>query len=235
MTHPENGKPLWTEAQVETLLEEFFEQEMPPDLRSDPPGLPPRHPARSFPASLRLHSGQKTSSSAIQKRSRSQPGIVAVGFSAVLMVMVALLAWDRPDSSLSTKNTKPRPEGSAVSEDDASPVNDSANPLDREGRGPVEMRPGVHHVGEGDPGGPSQFPELDIEVFPLEPGPARGKKAPKPSLPESQPPQSEPTPMPEENRPLPENQPPQSADPDEAASEPVLPELQSSPIPASDI
>ncbi len=229
MTHPENGKPLWTEARVETLLEEFFEREMPPDLRTDPPGLPPRDQIglsrRSWPT------GHQASLSTPRQRSRSQSSILAVGFSAVLMVMVALLAWDRPDSSVSNKD---RQEDSAVSEHADSPTqNDSFNPLDREGQGPVEMRPGIHHVGEGDPAEPSNFPELDIEVFPLDQGPARGKNAPQPALPESQRPQSEPTPMPEENRPLPENLPPHSADPDEAAQERLLPELQSSPIPAS--
>ncbi len=223
MTHPENGKPLWNESRVETLLEEFFHQEMPPDLRSESPHLPPRHQS----GSSRLTATPSRPRNASAERSRSSAGTMTVGFSALLLVMAAVLAWDRPAAP--RENADSRSSGEQRKPEHAR--THSSNPLAREGEGPVEMRPGIHHVREGDPDQGSAFPELDIEVFPLdrEPGPGKNKKSAPPELPESRPPNSERPPMPEENRRLPENRSPQPPDPDEAL-EPVLPELETPPL-----
>ena len=213
---------------------------MPPDLRPESPTWPSRHrTGLSQPPSSA--SGSRSSPPGTQReRSRSSAGTVTVGFSALLMmVMVVLLAWDRPNSpgensGSRSPDNKHRHEGDspALSRHAEQDRNDPRNPLHREGQDPVEMRRGIHHVGQGGPGGhDSKFPELDIEVFPLdrEPAPGKNKKSPKPELPKSKRPKSELPPMPEENRHLPENRPPHSADPDEAALEPVLPELETPP------
>ena len=199
MTAPENEKPLWNEAQVESLLEDFFQKEMPRDLQCESPEL--SRAKATTPASL-------TRPVVANSRPRSVAGILVVGLSSLLMVMVALLYEDPTPSPGIT------PDGVAAPGTVEKRIDRSVDLLNPDG--PVELRPGVHPVRQGNPDEAMEFPELDIEIFPPEPNVSDPEK---------------PTdhPLPEQNRALPENRLPEEKDPDEA-DDAVLPELQSQPF-----
>ena len=208
MTHPENGKPLWTESRVETLLEEFFRREMPPALR-DPEPAPPSARVPQMSASRPAPS--------VKGRGNSLAGLVMVGFSSLLLLMLALRSWDNSHSP----ETGPGPAQSTLEDSgDSSSDRDPTEALKHHRRGPIELRSRIQNVGTDEPDSPGEtFPELDIEVYPLD------REAPGEDKPaKSRPANPERSPMPEENRQLPENA-PSGTDPDEAQLEPVLPEL----------
>lgn len=222
MTRPENGKPLWNESQVGALLEEFFEREMPADLQTESPELPPRE---RFPQSrpMRSEPSRKTGASA-RSRPRSIVGVLAVGLSSLLMVMIALLYWHQPTSD------RPGESDPSVAGPEEAENGDSViDAIEQDGNGPVESRR-IHSVGQGDPGENMEFPELDIEVFPLDPDAKEPEESENRSLPEQNPSDAERTPMPEQGRHLPESRRPESDDPDEADDLPLLPELDSDAI-----
>ncbi len=205
MTHPENGKPLWDESRVEALLEQFFQREIPAPLRGQNPAR-----LRQLPAPT------ASQTPAAKARANSVAGGVMVGFSLLLMLMVAMTVWDR---SPNTRNSYPGDDSTDAShsqrdEGEADPL----EPLKPDGQGPIELRPRTRPVGTEDPGTEkSLFPELDVEVFPLD-----GDSPPNQE--KSQESSDQETPMPEQGRKLPESQPP-AADPDEAQIEQMLPEL----------
>lgn len=215
MTHPENGKPLWDESRVEMLLEDFFQSEIPAPLRDPNPGRIPRS-QQAMPSASATASSRPANS-----RADSKTGGLMVGFTLMLMLMMVRIVWN-PIS----QNSNDLKSGGNKHSDDTS--NSEANDPDEgvlkalkhEGQGPIELRPRIESVGTEDPENPatekSPFPELDVEVYPLD-GEASGNrdKSLKPSTKK---------PMPEEGRELPESQPPK-ADPDEARFEPMLPEL----------
>ncbi|MCA9070093.1 MAG: hypothetical protein KDA84_14270 [Planctomycetaceae bacterium] len=232
MTPPENDKPLWTETQVESLLEDFFQKEMPPALRENNPSLPKLDPR------IQQSAGTFTTLEksvppvvATPERANSWTGGAVVVLSSVMMMLVALMLWNEP-----TPRPGPKKEAGVPSE-----TNGEANTADRnqpepapldslrhDGKGPVELRPRLPHVGTGDPDKP-EFPELDIEVFPLYPKAERNKGPEQRSLPESGSLPKDPHPMPEEERSLPESRSPGSQDVDEEETVPLLPELRSQP------
>ena len=208
MTHPENGKPLWDESRVEALLEQFFQREIPAPLRGQNPAR-----LRQMPAST------ASQTPAAKARANSAAGGVMVGFSLLLMLMVAMTVWDGSPNSPNTRNSSTGDDSTNAShsqrdDGEAGPL----EPLKHDDQGPIELRPRTRPVGtEGSGTEKSLFPELDVEVFPLDvDSPSNQDKSRKPSAQE--------TPMPEEGRTLPESQPP-AADPDEAQIEPMLPEL----------
>lgn len=206
MTPPENGKPLWDESRVERLLEQFFPREIPMPLRGANPVRVPRTQL----------AGPVGSNRAAKSRANSTTGGLMVGCTLALMLMVVVLLW-KPASQ--QKTVPPQNAGRSSNEAADSQAEDRDNgvleALKHDGQGPVELRPRIQAVGTDDPEG-SPFPELDVEVFPLDgESPKRPGKSPMPT------PQ---TPMPEEERELPESQPP-AADPDEARLETMLPEL----------
>jgi hypothetical protein len=216
MTHPENHKPLWTESRVESLLEDFFRKEMPSALRGQAPELPPRGRSRLSTAS------SSRQSQTAKTRANSMAGVLMVGISSLLMLMLAFITWH--DSSFSKSvNSSTGSSRSHAAELESDPL----NALKHDGQGPIESRSRIQSVGTEDllnPGQKPPFPELDIEVYPLdrespEKGPEQSRR------PESRRTNSQRSPMPEENRQLPESDPPASTDPDEARSEPVLPEI----------
>ncbi len=186
MTHPENGKPLWSEAKVEALLEEFFRREMPPAVRDSDPAAP--RTERSPMPAAQIESAKR--------RANSLAGLVMVGSSSLLMLMLGFLAWDAshpPDSGAPTQSTSESDESSP-----ATPA-DPLKALKHDGQGPVELRSRIQNVGTEDssdsPGGKADFPELDIEVYPPDQAPPEEAN---PILPEARP-------MPEEIRHLPED------------------------------
>lgn len=230
MTPPENGKPLWTEAQVESLLEDFFQKEMPAALREEHPALPTgERPTRtSANISAPVEAPRVT---ATPDRANSWKGGVVVVLSSLMILLAARMLWDPSPPSDSHGKTLVHPETKADSElsDRDSPAEpDPLNALRHDGQGPVESRPRLPHVGTGDPDQPD-FPELDIEVFPLDPRSEPDRPPRKRDLPESGPSAAEESPMPEENRSLPESRSPDSNEMDEDDLEPLLPELRSQP------
>ncbi len=213
MKQPENhNKPLWTESRVASLLEDFYRKEIPAALREP-------HPTER----ISLVPARTVSLNPIAKtRANSFAGLLMVGCSSLLLLMLAFLVSNNshppsvPANGLPT--TAQADKGSATDHRGE----DSLDALKHQGQGPIEMRPRVHNVGthEGSNSEVSPFPELDIEVYPLdretpakaEPGPSR-----------------RPAPMPEEHRPLPESESPAPAKPEEPRAEPLLPELQTIP------
>lgn len=218
MTHPENGKPLWNESRVESLLEAFFRKEMPPALRGPNPARPPRAPFPSAPAP------SPPRNRAAKSRANSLVGLMMVGFSSLLMLMLAFLAGN--DSGFSPSDSGPGSSIHSTSDDSSSGGNDASDPLKQNDQDPVEMRSRIRPVGTEDllnpSGEKSPFPELDIEVYPLDREPATDEEPEKSQLPESRTNKTPRTPMPEETRQLPENKPSESTDPDEARLEPLL-------------
>jgi hypothetical protein len=211
MTHPENGKPLWEESRVEALLEEFFRREMPAALRGE---NPPRFQANEITA--------PSPPSVSNSRANSKAGGLMVGFTSLLMLMVVTLVWNPAPQDTSDPGSKSRAPSSDTSNAESDDDGDASDALRHNSDGPVELRPRIHNVGTEDPNHPgsekSPFPELDVEVYPLDgEAPANRSKSRKP--------ESSETPMPEEHRELPEGQ-PRGSDPDEARIEPMLPELQ---------
>ena len=224
MTPPENGKPLWNEAQVAVLLEEFFQREMPADLRNESPELLPR--ARALPVKRASSEPLRNPARSKEPRPRSIAGVVMVGFSSLLMVLVALIYWNDP----SPKSPDEGPGNVAGPNESESRDDGEFDPLGPNDQGPVEKRSRIHSVRQGDPGGAIEFPELDIEVFPLDPNAPSSEDEGKHRLPEEKSSDPKSTPMPEEGRHLPESRLPEPNDPDEADDLPLLPELQAEPI-----
>jgi hypothetical protein len=210
MTHPENGKPLWSESQVESLLEDFFRREMPKALREPSPAPTPHRNLPSAPSS------RAPRTQTAKRRANSLAGLAMVGFSSLLMLMIAVMAW----------NPNPDPNPERHTNDSSSPESRSEShlepdPLNQTKDGPIEMRSRLRNVHTGEePGNESPaFPELDIEVYPLDrESPEKQREQPRPKNPER-------SPLPEENRLLPEAAPGEAIDPDEASIDPVLPEL----------
>jgi hypothetical protein len=202
---------------VQALLEDFFQKEMPAALRGP---IPARRQRPVSPARSALPRR------AAKPRANSLAGYCMVGFTSVLMLMLAFLAWDNtglpPEGSATNTQLSPLPEDNADLGHRETPGEPGDFRLD--GKGPIETRPRTRTVGTEElfPNGGEHppFPELDIEVYPLdrespaeaEPSESRRQDAPS-------------TPMPEESRQLPENSPSDPFDPDEAALEPLLPEL----------
>jgi hypothetical protein len=216
MTPPENGKPLWDESRVETLLEEFFRREIPAPLRGQDPARLDRKPLESSSASVPVPN--RTANS----RANSKTGGLMVGITLMLMLMVGILVFNpaphpSQDSGLNTRNRPNETSNSKGDERDEGVLES----LEHNGQGPIELRPRTQSVGTDDPENPaaekSPFPELDVEVYPLDgDSPARNGNSRKSSGTE--------TPMPEEGRELPESQVP-AVDRDEARLDRVLPEL----------
>jgi hypothetical protein len=212
MTPPENGKPLWDESRVEMLLEEFFPSEIPAPLREP-------NPSRIERIQLAARSSSATAPMrAANSRANSKTGGLMVGFTLMLMLMMALIVGNPLPQNRGVPQSNPdNPSHSQSGNQDEG----SLEALKHNGQGPIELRPRIHAVGTEDPehpaSGRSPFPELDVEVYPLDgEAPANPEKSRKPSVQK---------PMPEEGRKLPESQPP-ATDPDEAQLEPMLPELQ---------
>jgi hypothetical protein len=137
-----------------------------------------------------------------------------VGFTLVLMLMMVLLVGNPMPQDSANPESKTSNQLNSQGDDGV------LEALEHEGQGPIELRPRIEPVGTEDPerrgSGKSPFPELDVEVYPLDgEAPARPDKSRKPSAD---------TPMPEEGRELPESGRP-APDPDEARFDPVLPEL----------
>jgi hypothetical protein len=224
MTQPENGKPPWDESRVEMLLEEFFQREIPAPLRQPNPARIPRSQLAAPSSSA------NAPSRAANSRANSKTGGVMVGFTLMLLLMMALIVWN----PISQTSDDVRSEGNRHSDDTSdSQANDHdegvLKALKHDRQGPIELRPRIQSVGTEDPENhnsrKSPFPELDVEVYPLDvEAPAKQEKPRKPSVQK---------PMPEEGRALPESQPP-AVDPDEARLEPMLPELEAI-FPASDL
>src|SRR5688572_16967829 len=114
MTHPENGKPLWDESRVEMLLEEFFQREIPAPLREPNPGRIPR-------SQLAAPSSSATPPSrAAKTRANSKAGGLMVGFTLMLMLMMAVLVWNPigQHSADSNSNTNPHADETSNSQVD---------------------------------------------------------------------------------------------------------------------
>jgi hypothetical protein len=211
MTPPENGKPKWDESRVETLLEEFFQREIPQPLRGPSPSRLPRSArATSSPSNT-------ASNRAPKSRANSKTGGLMVGITLTLMLMVTMLVFNpapKPSEGPGSNASGHHNETTNANRDDRD--DGVLDALEHNGQGPIELRPRIRSVGTDDPE-KSPFPELEVEVYPLDgDSPARKDKSRKPSGTE--------TPMPEDGRELPEGQPP-AADPDEAPLESMLPEL----------
>lgn len=232
MTPPENGKPLWTESQVESLLEDFFRKEMPPALREDNPSLPTRVPRNRLLANDAGPSVQPVP--AASDRANSWKGGAVVVLSSLMVLMVGLmLRDDSPTPSGPSGKTVVHPESKPDSEtgnrsQPGTPGHDLLDALRHNGQGPVELRPRLPHVGTGDPER-SDFPELDIEVFPPDSHSGSGRLPENRGLPESGSSPETKHPMPEENHSLPESRSSGSNDVDEDDVVPMLPELRSQP------
>lgn len=208
MSHPENDQPLWTESRVESLLEDFFRKEMPQALRSSNPA-----PPSAFPFSTAQAPAARTQTA--KRRADSFAGLAMVGFTSLLMLMLAVIVWNH--SSGPTSETHSTSQGSSSIRSEPTREND---PLKQTSEGPIEMRSRIQDV-TTDPISNDKpvFPELDIEVYPLDrESPVDESEKPRPANPER-------APMPEESRQLPESTPAPSADPDEARLDSVFPEL----------
>lgn len=222
MTLPENGKPLWDESRVESLLEQFFQREIPVALR----GPNPSRLERSQLAALSSPEG--TESRGTNSRANSKTGGLMVGFTLLLMLMVVMVVWnpspqDSPNPRSSTGGQSAETSDSEPDEGD----DDVSDALRHKGDGPIELRPRIHSVGTDDPAPKkSPFPETEVEVFPIDGESPKAQGKPRK-------PADHDTPMPEEGRTLPESQ-PQENDPDEARLEPMLPELRAI-FPASEL
>jgi hypothetical protein len=205
MTLPENGKPLWDESRVESLLKEFYQREMPAPLRHP-------NPARLQRSQLPVPSASNWDANS---RANSKTGGLMVGFTFILLVMMVVIVWNPPfeappDPGSNTGHRSSETSNSQVKDPEGGP----SDPFKSNRQEPVEMRPRTHAVGMEDSENPP-FPELDVEVFPLD-GEA-------PIAPKSRKPAADDPPMPKERRALPENQP--GPDPDEAQTPSLLPEL----------
>lgn len=224
MTLPENGKSLWTESQVETLLEDFFQREMPAALRKDNPSPPPTRESRNrISRKTPVLSAQRVP--AASGRANSWTGGAIVILSSLMMLLVGLMIWDGSRNPVVPTETN----ADSDTENRSKPGELGPNPLDalqHNGQGPVESRPRLPHVGIGNPEKPD-FPELDIEVFPLDPRSEPDIPPEMRGLPEFGPPLEDNPPMPEENRSLPESRSSGAKDVDEEDNEPLLPELRS--------
>jgi len=214
MTPPENDAPLWNDAQVESVLVEFFREEIPPELRQESPEPPiTAWESRSTTATPVREQPPQTS------RATSPAGTMMVLCSSVLIAMLAVKFWSpsttsEADSQADSQENSSQPLPRAHRKPD--PYSEILNP-----QGPVESRPRTAPVRQGDPD-ENRFPELDIEVFPLDGKPSKSdanRSLPEDGLPES------------EERTLPESRPdPLDPDePDDLPMLPMLPELQTQP------
>ncbi len=144
MTDPENNQPLWNDARVESLLEDFFTEEIPLPLRGETPVLP--NPVSiAVPAQL--------------QRSQSIAGVLMIGVSALLVVLVAVVLTKPIPTSPS--DTVSQPQGNSPDPVTAShsPLENSSEPgpipnLMNPDVGPVESRPRIQNVHQGDLGSP---------------------------------------------------------------------------------
>lgn len=236
MTPPENGKPLWNETAVAALLEDFFQKEMPADLQSESPERPAQRPTgRRLPTASVPPSRPANPPASPNAPRRSIAGVLAIGFSSLMMVTVALLYWSEPPSEPQNRGpetmagpqsgrSNDRNDGTHPAPD---PADEAVDSLSHGGGGPVESRHTISPVGRGEPDEPAHFdfPELDIEVFPFDDLPKNPDESEEEHrLPEEESAPSEATPMPEEGVRLPESRRPEANDPDEADGPSLLPE-----------
>lgn len=155
----------WSDERVESLLQEFFRNEMPQELQELP----------ESPAGVTAHSRPRTSAA-----SRRRGGWFGVATAATAVVAaVAALMLQSPSVDDRPEANGPEGERAAVAgEADTSPALDQ---LGRPGaRGPVEMRSrnGIENVGTTESGLEIEYPEweADIRVFPIDDDEPKRKK-----------------------------------------------------------